>query len=251
MHERMIFKPFRYCGNKTRLLKFYRRPLSNVTRIVEPYMGGGSYGLSTDLPCLGYDTNGDVVELWHWLKRQTPESMRALKEKFEAFKTNSKCTKPDVRDMGLESGAQTYVRINTTGVITGQLMTWKLYPQHSLPVEKTIACLDKIKTVEVVHGPASLYKHKDGDLLFIDPPYVGTTAGYIEKGVANHELSYDPRETIELISKTSNPVIFTYGDCARDIFPDYDWQIVTTRKVPNVRKGGTVDRREWVCYVNW
>jgi site-specific DNA-adenine methylase len=138
-----------------------------------------------------------------------------------------------------------------TGVIVGQLTAWKIYPQNSLPVESTIKCLPHLKDIEVVHGSANQYVHADGDLLFVDPPYVGTTAGYVEKsGKKNHEIPYDTNDTIALVSSTTNPVIMTYGDGAGDIFP-YQWELVKRRKVPNVRRGGTVDRTEWVAYVNW
>jgi len=35
------------------------------------------------------------------------------------------------------------------------------------------------------------------------------------------------------------------------VFPEYDWHLVKTVKVPNMKKGGTTDRTEWVSYINW
>lgn len=245
---------FRYSGNKSRLLKYYRRPPADTKRIVEPYLGSGAYILSTDLPALGYETNGDVVAMWNWLKTTTPAELRELAQAVEDIKSDPATpTKPDVRLMkGLSLGQQTYVRINTTGVLVGQLTAWKIYPQNRLPVEETIKCLPRLKDIEVVHGSADTYTHVDGDLLFVDPPYLGTTAGYNEKSTRReHEKRYTPSDTIDLILKTSNPVVFTYGDGASNHFPDYAWTSVVTRKVPNVRRGGTVDRTEWVAYVNW
>lgn len=245
----MTMKLFRYSGNKVRLIKHYRKPPDNIKRVVEPYLGSGAYMLSCNFPGLGIEINEDIISMWKWLQIVTPQELMDL----HALVENKKSTehKPDARNLGLDIGPLTYVRINTTGVITGQLTAWKIYPQYSLPIESTIRCLDRIKGIDVIHGEASSYRHKEGDLLFIDPPYVGTIAGYQEKGGHNHEKRFDPLSVIEVIDSTNNPIIFTYGEGAPDIFPQYKWEIVTTIKVPNLRKGGTVDRTEWVSYINW
>lgn len=248
----MSLKLFRYSGNKSRLVRHYRKPPRGTKRIVELYLGSGAYFMSGDLPGVGYETNGDIVAMWKWLQRVTVIELRELYDAVEAIKVDyTGPGKPDVRLLNLPKGPETYVRINSTGVYTGQLTAWRIYPQHRLPLEQTIACLPKIRDMEVIHGSSSEYVHEDGDLLFVDPPYLGTTAGYNESGSANHEKGYDPRQTIEVLSRTSNPVIFTYGDGAASTFPDYEWQSVVTRKVPNIRRGGTVDRTEWVSYIQW
>ena len=245
-------KLFRYSGNKHRYIKYYRRPPEGTKRIVEPYLGSGAYWFSTDLPGLGYETNGDVVAMWRWLQTTTPKELEDLSEAVEAVKIDpTNIGKPDVRRLGLSLGQETYVRINVTGVVVGQLTAWKIYPQYSLPVENTVSCLPRLKDIDIIHGSASGYVHTDGDLLFIDPPYLGTIAGYEEKGKKSHEAAYDPKETKSLISSTTNPVIFTYGDGAGTAFPEYAWSKVCVRKVPNLRRGGTVDRTESVAYVNW
>ena len=65
------------------------------------------------------------------------------------------------------------------------------------------------------------------------------------------EADYQPDNTKELISRLSSPIVFTYGTNAREVFPEYDWQLIKTIKVPNLRKGGTVDRHEYVSYLNF
>ena len=242
-------KLFRYSGNKVRLIKYYRTPTPGTKRIVEPYLGSGAYLLNNQIPGLGIEINQDVVEMWNWLKSTSPQELHDLHELVESKKKSM--NKPDSRELGLDLGPLTYVRINTTGVITGQLTAWKIYPQYSLPIQETIKCLPRIKDIEIQRGDALSYVHKEGDLLFIDPPYVGTTAGYLEKGVENHEKGFDATSVKKLIESTSNPIIFTYGEGAPNIFPQYEWQVVKIIKVPNLRKGGTVNRTEWVSYINW
>lgn len=243
---------FRYSGNKSRYLKHYKKPPQNVKRVVEPYLGSGAYLLSTNLPGLGFETNADVVAMWHWLQKSSPQDLLDLQAEYQTLVRNhpDPHQKPDVRLMKLDRGPQTYVRVNCTGVVVGQLTAWKIYPQFSLPVEKTIECLERIKDIEVIHGSANDYKHLDDDLLFVDPPYVNTVGGYIEKNKKDHEKAYSTVDTMRLIESTSNPIIMTYGDGASSLFP-YEWEKVASRKVPNLRKGGTVDRTEWVSYINW
>ena len=242
---------FRYSGNKVRLLKHYRSPPPGTKRVVEPYLGSGSYMLlGSALPGLGFEANGDVVAMWNFLKSTTPTELRDLAVAVEDEKR--KGSQPSVKDMNLPLGPRTYVRVNCTSVVVGQLKSWRIYPQHRLPVEDTIGLLPRLKDVEVVHGdPRRLYVPEDGDLLFIDPPYAGTTGGYEEKGGSNHERGFDTRGVEEIIARRKGPVIFTHGDGASELYPGHPWEVVSRRKVPNVRKGGTIDRTEWVAYVGW
>lgn len=238
----------RYSGNKSKLLKDYRdyRHM-DVTRIVEPYLGSGAFSLNQSLPALGFEINSALVAMWKWLKTCSPDDLIDLNEKIEMAKSQEE--KPNVKDMNLELGPQTYVRVNICSVVVGQLSSWRIYPQHSLPIQSTIACLPRLKNIEIRNENAINYEHRDGDLLFIDPPYVGTIGNY--KGETNHEKEYRPEDTIRLISSTTNPIILTYGTNAPEIFPDYEWHVVKKKKVPNMRKGGTVDRIEYVSYINW
>lgn len=247
-----VLKLFRYSGSKSKLVPLYRPPPPGTKRLVEPYLGSGAYIMAhRGVPGIGYETNADVAAMWWWLQKSTPEELKDLAERVEAAKAADPEGKPDVRMLALAKGPETYVRINCAGVMTGQLTGWRIYPQNRLPVEGTIQCLPRLKEVEVVLGPASLYTHTDGDLLFVDPPYVGTVGGYLEKGGANHEKTYRPSSTVDLLASTTNPVVFTYGTGAPQLFPSYSWEAVLERKVPNIRSGGTTDRTEWVSYLRW
>jgi len=240
---------FRYSGNKAKLLSLYRPIPRGVKRIVEPYLGSGAFSINASVPAVGYELNGDLCAMWYWLQTASSQDLQDLNTLVEDWK--KRIEKPDVRDMKLDIGRQTYVRVNCCSVVVGQLNSWKIYPQHSLPIAKTLKCLPRLKDITVIHGRGESHVVQDGDLLFVDPPYVGTTGGYIEKNNQNIEHAYKPQDTINFLSCVSCPVIFTYGSNARKIFPQFSWEIVKTVKVPNMRKGGTVDRTEWVAYINF
>jgi len=243
-------KPFKYSGCKTKLLRLYKRPPTGTLRIVEPYLGTGAYGISTDLPCLGYEISAEIVALWKWLQSTTTAELQELESLLSEIRTREE--KPDIRELKLDLGRQTYLRLNVASVVTGQLKSWRAYPQHRLPISDTLLCLDRMRQFEVVQASANSYLHREGDMLFVDPPYVGTDGGYVSKeSRQDHGSLYRPSDTVSLISSTTNPVIFTYGNGAPEVFPEYEWAPVKKMKVPNIKKGGSVERTEWVSYVNW
>ena len=241
---------FKYSGSKRKIVPLLRTPPVHK-RIVEPYLGGGAYSLAHTGPAVGYDVNQDIIDLWHFLQKVKPERIRELESiKQEACKAHP-LNKPDARDLRLEKGEETYVRINTSGVYVGQLSSWVLYPKWKCPVEQTISLLDRAREIEVIHGSANGYVQKDGDLVFLDPPYVGTKANYKQQARVGIEESYRPQDTIDLIGRLDCPIIFTYGTDAKTAFPQYEWLEVMRKKVPNIRRGGTVERIEHVAYINW
>lgn len=245
-----LLRLFRYSGSKTRFLKFYRQPVAKYHTIVEPYLGSGSYSLNLAAPAVGYETNASIVAMWHWLQTTSAAELRDLGDCLEDWR--NKQEKPDVRDMRLPLGPETYIRINTASVMVGQLSSWKVYPQHRLPIDETARCLPRIKDIRVIHGNGEEHNPQRGEHLFIDPPYVGTTANYLDPSAQspNLEAIYNPLATKDLVSRSIGPVTMTYGSNAQSLFPDYTWEHVRSRKVPNLRSGGTVDRTEWVSYLN-
>ena len=242
---------FRYSGSKRNLIPLMRLPAS-YKRLVEPYLGSGCYALQSQGPALGFDVNSNIVDLWNWLKNDaTPERLRELQKLLEEAVDKDPNRKPDVRNMGLSHGEMTYVRINVTGVYVGQLSSWKVYPQHSLPIDQTISLLPRLKDIDVRNEDAEKYIEQEGDLVFIDPPYTLTRANYKQDGKNGIEETYNPSATVDLISRLTSPIIFTYGTNAKEVFPEYEWEVLKQKKVPRIRGGGTVDRTEHVCYLNW
>jgi len=237
-------RAFRYSGNKSRLLSLYKKQ-EGAKRIVEPYLGSGAYALNSDLPAKGYEVNGELVAMWHWLQTTNEKELLDLRAMIEDRKKTE--AKPDVRDLKLDLGRQTYVRVNVCSVVVGQLSSWKIYPQHKLPVEETARCLSRIKDIQVVHGKGEEHECEEKDMLFVDPPYVGTSGNYIEKG-KEIERSYRPEDTIKLLENARRAIV-TYGTNAQEIFPSLKWELVKTIKVPNMRRGGTVERKEFVAYI--
>ena len=244
-------KLFRYSGGKSKLAGLYRLPDKPFDRIVEPYLGSGAFSLSHahNVRALGYELNEDLYDMWMWLKQTNEKELLELYDYVEDLKKQYE--KPNLKQFPLANGPLTYLRVNVCSVMTGQLSSWSIYPQHKLPVKDTISCLPLLQNIEVTLGSGENFQNKEKDLVFIDPPYVNTTGNY--KSVKNKKLekNYDPSNTVSLIDNLTCPVIFTYGTNAKEVFPQYEWEVVKEMKVPNIRKGGTVKRYEHVAYINY
>lgn len=202
-------------------------------------MGAAVFSMSKGVEWLGIDLNPELVLMMEWLKTVDESRLWELKE-YEGKRVS-------IKDLPISDMEKTYLRINISGVYVGQLSSWVIYPQHKLPVENTLKCLSTIRKGQLLCGDAFDYTPDEGDLVFIDPPYVNTSANYKAKSGKNYGY-VNPSMITEFIKGLGVPYIFTYGQGAKEIFPDFDWKEVYTRRVPNIRMGGTVERTEHICF---
>ena len=241
-----VLRPYRYSGNKARHLSYIKIP-PGFKRLREVCFGSGSVSvnLGAHLECVGSDIDQRVVDLWNWLALQTEDSLNQLNQKYK--KDIQLLTKPDIRTIpNLTAGERLYIKLNVCGVYTGQWSSWAVYTQHNLPIAKTIKALPRIKKIKVSKLSCLDYLYQDGDLIFFDPEYVGTSANYSKKA---KQRSTALIESFLEINK-HNPVIFTYGNDAKERFPHLNWEVGMKRKVPKIRTGGTLDRVEHIAYLN-
>lgn len=241
-------KLFRYSGNKTKLIKNYKMPPKGFSRIVEPYFGSGSFSINNPHKAIGYEINNDLYQMLMWLKTVDRQDLEALKNIVDINK--SKNEKLDIRTLDISKGAEIYLKINVCSAVVGQLSSWKIYPQHNLPIEETLKAIPRLREIDIYNTNGENHLEQDGDLLFIDPPYINTQANYLSKNKDYTEI-YNPENTKQFIKNLNCPVIFTYGTNAQEIFPEFDWQLVKEIKVPNIKNGGTISRYEHVSYINY
>lgn len=245
-------KLFKYSGSKVKLASLYKLPnVGGVNRIVEPYLGSAGFSLNyaAKVPVTGYEINTDLYEMWRWLRGTNEMELLDLSNFLDDLRGRE--DKPSLKDRGLDRGPLTYLRVNVCSVVVGQLSSWKVYPQHKLPIKDTIECLPRIKDFDIRLGSGEQFRNEPGDLVFVDPPYIDTSANYKSSDDLKLESRYNPQKTVDLISSLDCPIIFTYGTNAPEIFPQYNWEVVKVIKVPNMRRGGTTDRCEYVSYINF
>lgn len=249
---------FRYAGSK-RWLRNHLEDLPKHKRLCELYLGSGSMIFNTTSEGYGIDRNPLIISVYYYLYHSSPQDIINL-EKFRQKSFDKSITdirKMDIEGFGLVSemaiGALNYIRVNCCGLIAGDFQSYKMYGKKFLPVERTLACLDKLKQSKIKLGEATDYKEKDGDLVFLDPPYLDLKIqGKKEKEISHmlyKDNTYNPQDTIDLVSRIQSPIIFCYGSTAKEVFPMYDWLFVKSKKVGNVKRGNT-ERSEYITFIN-
>ena len=237
---------FRYSGSKRRLVSKYPIGFGPEDRIVEPYLGSGAFSIyHSKNKALGYEINKDLYSIWDWLHTCSESDLHALGKAWEYIQALG--VKGDLRDIkSISDGARNYLRVNISGLMVGQLSSWISYPQHNLPWESTVACLERIKEIQVLHKDGLSHVEEPGDFFFLDPPYVGTSANYMDKSnKTDLTAKYDPRDTVHFLDGIKGKWLMTYGDGCQEVFPEYKWIKAAEKKVPLVRTGGIKIRGEW------
>lgn len=222
------------------------RPLAS--HIVEPFAGSAAYSTTFQPERVSlYEANTDVSDLWQWLITSATESDLLSLEKLRTP------VKTDVRTFDLPSPQETLMRLTCASVMVGQLSSWLLYPQHRVDFSSLRVALPWIKSSVTVCGSdfREAARQQGSDVVFfIDPPYLGTSGNYIDK-TAKRNFGISPPDIADFVLTLECPAIFTYGDGASEMFPQFAWKALHTRRVPNIRAGGSVARTEHVAFVNW
>ncbi len=249
---------FVYHGNKNRLIP-KMRSISHlgIKRVVEPFLGSGAYSIAQGLPAVGYEINERLCGVWKWLQNCTAEDLYDLEARYIANFEGGKNLKVRIDDCGYSQPEADYVRLQCGGMVPGSLKNNLTYwnqkgnRHRSLAITGTINCLEAIRNIEVRCEDGHSHVVEDGDLLFVDPPYLGTQASYISSKGDPTKL-YDPQKTVDLINSTSNPIIMTYGERAEEVFPDFKWEVLTQTLSPNVFDPS---KRRWknemITYINF
>lgn len=231
-------KPFRYSGNKSRLLELLPSLPQGTRRIVEPFAGSCVFSLNSELPWLGFEASHRIAEMWSWLHAVSKDEVMSLPEPEDGI---------DIRALGLPLGVQTYYQVNVCGAMTGQLSCWKTYAKkHRLPKTQTIRALPRIRQGQVIHDRASSYVYNEGDFVFIDPPYRGSFANY-DRSTDFLDIQKEVYSVVCQVPKGRG--IITYGETAFEDFPDLTWKVLDVLSVPNIRRGGVKTRLEMIHYV--
>jgi len=243
--------PFTYSGSKTILLPLLRQPPIGTKTIIEPFAGSARYGIYHQPSELHlYEANTDIHELWRWLINECTE------DELTWLEDNRPLITKDVRELNLAKGPQTLMRLTASGLYVGQLSSWCLYQQHTVDFSLIKYLLPFIKNNVKLDGTdfreSIVHDGKKSVVFFIDPPYLGSTACYIDKTERiDHDKVLTVKEIGDFICALSSPVIFTYGDSAPEIFPQFNWTRLKFKSVPKTSTGGSKVRSEWVSYINY
>lgn len=242
---------FRYSGSKRSILKHLPAPPQGTTHIIEPFAGSMAYAMHyKPLKVTGAEINEQVRGLWEWLRTSATEERLSELERLKPTE------KIDLRTLPLSEPELTLVRLTISGVYTGQLSSWIAYPQHSMNFKKIAEALPYLRSalqpMLTSFERTAATAEGDGVMVMIDPPYINTKANYKSGGKDLGQVSNEFAKRIESFATPLRcPVLFTYGEGAQELFPNFEWKLAVTKKVPLIRTGGVRERPEFYSTLNW
>jgi hypothetical protein len=234
--------PFRWMGNKSRLLQFFGDKPNDYKRIIEPYAGSMTYSfnMSNDnQEIVGYEIDENALGIWDWLSNVSDSEF----EKLEKWYNGLPPKRFDLRDCSLPQEVKNWVSLGGAMLPVYRNV---IYPGEKRPNWKSSKkAIELLRTgrVKIIEGSChELLETRDGDLLFVDPPYY-------ESGEDYGNEDYRPTQTITMLEDAKLPSILTYGDFAPEHFPCYEWEVITRKILSKPTKGTT--KRERMEYVSW
>jgi site-specific DNA-adenine methylase len=245
---------YRYSGSKQRLLKHLPAPPLGTSTVIEPFAGSLAFSVHYRASTIwAAEANPQVNRLLSWLREEATDADLA---KVESVKPTEKVdARTWAEKHGLNDAQTTLLRLQISGAYVGQLSSWVLYPQHQLKLTALRKSLPALKRAlqPVAHDfrDEALVKASavPRTMAFVDPPYLGTAGNYKSPG-ADH-WTIDANAITLFVNTLKCPVLFTYGDGAKETFPSFTWHKAVTRRVPILRGGGTRERTEWFAQINW
>jgi DNA adenine methylase len=252
--------PIRYAGGKTRAIKIISPYLDNETKIVSPFMGGGSLEVnwaSKGIEVIGYDLFDALVNFWNTLLNKKVELVTKLKtikptseeynrikevlmtwentqEMLKGWKTNHYKREEPITLDDISAAAYYYFNHNTS-YGPGYLGWGSSVYLTQNKWDKMIEDISKfdVPTLSVNQGSFEnvLPKHID-DTLYLDPPYFLEkdkdnkmfTGIYPMRNIPIHHNGFDHEKLRDLLKEHKGKFILSYNNCEtiREYYKDYE-----------------------------
>jgi DNA adenine methylase len=253
--------PIRYAGGKSRAIKHITPYVTNVNKIVSPFLGGGSlevHWASLGKEIIGYDLFDVLVNFWNVLLNNKDELVEKLKEISPTSEEYSRIkeilmkwdntqemlkdwkTKHYKRDEIIEldkvTAAAYYYFNHNTSYGPGYL-GWgsSVY----LTEKKWNDMIDKISKFELPNLSVQqgsfeevIPKHND-DFLYLDPPYYLEkdsdnkmfTGIYPMRNIPIHHDGFDHELLRDLLKKHKGGFILSYNNCEtiREYYKEFEF----------------------------
>lgn len=183
--------PVPYFGSKQRIADWIVDLLPDHSHYVEPFAGGLSVLLAKEPSKLETvsDLDGDLMTFWQVLRDRAAELIRACALTPHSRAEHDDAYEPTPGD-DLETARRVWVRLTQGRGGTLRRTGWRQYidpagTATSLPgcldgyVDRLAAAAERLHAVSLEALPAleliARYGRHDGTLLYVDPPYLGTT----------------------------------------------------------------------------
>ncbi len=252
--------PIRYAGGKSRAIKIISPYLDNETKIVSPFMGGGSLEVNwaaKGIEVIGYDLFDALVNFWNVLLNNntelvnklktispTPQEYNRIKEilmkwentqdmlkewKTDHYKRDEVITLDDV------TAAAYYYFNHNTSYGPGYL-GWgsSVYLKQS-KWDKMIDNISKLKLPTLSVSQSSfedVFEKYDNDFFYLDPPYYLQkdsdnkmfTGIYPMRNIPVHHNGFDHEKLRDLLLSHKGNFVLSYNNCEtiREYYKDFE-----------------------------
>jgi len=252
--------PIRYAGGKSRAIKIISPYLDNETKIVSPFMGGGSLEVNwanKGIEVIGYDLFDALVNFWNVLLNNreefveklktispTPQEYNRIKEilmkwentqemlkgwKTDHYKRDEVITLDDV------TAAAYYYFNHNTSYGPGYLGWGSSVYLKQNKWDTMVKNIDKfiIPTLSVKQGSFEevLPNHTE-DTLYLDPPYYLEkdkdnkmfTGIYPMRNIPIHHNGFDHEKLRDLLKEHKCKFVLSYNNCEtiREYYKDFE-----------------------------
>jgi DNA adenine methylase len=252
--------PIRYAGGKTRAIKIISPYLDNETKIVSPFIGGGSLEVnwaSKGIEVIGYDLFDVLVNFWNVLltnKQELVDKLKTIKPTSEEFnrikeilmtwdntqemlkdwKTNHYKREEVITLDDVTAAAYYYFNHNTSygpGYL-GWGSSVYLQPKKWDTMINNISKFN-VPTLSVKQGSFEdvLPKHIN-DTLYLDPPYFLEKDGdnkmftgiYPMRNIPVHHDGFNHEQLRDLLKQHKGKFVLSYNNCEtiREYYKDFE-----------------------------
>lgn len=252
--------PIRYAGGKTRAIKIISPYLDNETKIVSPFMGGGSLEVnwaSKGIEVIGYDLFDVLVNFWNTLLNNKKELVEKLKtitptseeynrikeilmtwentqEMLKDWKTNHYKRNEVITLDNVTAAAYYYFNHNTSygpGYLGWGSSVYLTQKKWDLMI-KNISKFN-VPTLSVRQGSfESVLPNHINDTLYLDPPYFLEkdednkmfTGIYPMRNIPVHHDGFNHEQLRDLLKKHQGKFVLSYNNCEtiREYYKDFE-----------------------------
>jgi len=252
--------PIRYAGGKSRAIKIISPYLDNETKIVSPFMGGGSLEVnwaSKGIEVIGYDLFDALVNFWDVLLTNRDELVTKLKtitptaeeynrikeilmtwentqEMLKGWKTDH-YKRENIIELDEVTAAAYYYFNHNTSYGPGYLGWGSSVYLQKKKWDKMIEDISKfiVPTLSVKQGSfESVLPNHTQDALYLDPPYFLEkdkdnkmfTGIYPMRNIPIHHDGFDHEKLRDLLHQHKGKFVLSYNNCEtiREYYKDFE-----------------------------
>lgn len=241
-YKRYLGSPLRYAGGKSLAVGYVIEKLPEIlpSRIVSPFMGGGSVEIAIakelEIDVVAYDIFDILMNYWQ-VQLSQPEELYHYLAKFHPTRETFAAVKERLKDHweggqlldAVELAAHYYFNSNTS--YGPHFLGWPsdIYlnqPRYDKMLEKVREFRAPTLTARCGRFEESIPRHQD-DFLYCDPPYYleegKTFVGmYPHRNFPIHHKGFDHERLRDLLLSHKSGFILSYNDCPviRDWYAD-------------------------------